>query len=586
MLAEGMSRPHIFVSLVRTFYTAAVTIALLGSARAQQPAIRLNPQEAHVADHLLGETTAFHLTADEYRAVMPGRNYFEFEITVSANGRVNNARVVEGLPRPGVATLPHQDEARALEMERLFRPWTRNGVPIAVIVNDYVSLLPPEAWSNTHIPFPEHWTLQEATVQLSRSRCFGSCPFYRVTVAGTGTVEYAGGSDVLIPGHHVARVSPQAVKDLIAEFAKADFLSAKDEYRAAWTDNPTYELTLAVGGHIKSVVDYVGTEDGMPLAIRNLEAAVDGVAGTARWIKGDDTTIKSLQAEHWPFAAPSKENLAVYKSAIMKANGALSGALVDQYLAVNAPFVSPDKQDASPVCVASGAGNVELVQRMVAGRPPHKPLPLPAHVVNQCMLAAARSGNLAMLDYWLEKGADPTVQPVKTEDPTSGWSVLANGILSNNPDVVKKLLEYKVDVHAPMPCGDACPVLSFTLQRGNEHSPRMAELLIAAGADVNARGQLGETPLFAANAAPAAVKYLLAAGADLEARNDNGSTALIRYGFLEPMVRVLLAAGANPTLSDNHGNTALTTANQYGCPACATLIEKALKTREAAVKPD
>jgi len=217
--------------------------------------------------------------------------------------------------------------------------------------------------------------------------------------------------------------------------------------------------------------------------------------------------------------------------------------------------------------------------RNLAGSTASKKPGLPSDVIGQCLLGASRSGNLELLEYWLDKGADPTVQPVKTEDWTSGLSVLANGIISGNVAVVQKLLEYKVDVHASISLGGSVPILIFALERGGKQAAEIAEALIAAGADVNARGYADETPIFAAHYAPDAVKAILAAGADLDARNKNGDTALIRYAFSEGMVKELLADGADPTLKNNRGETALTAAKQFQstCPGCVTLIEQALK---------
>jgi ankyrin repeat protein len=92
---------------------------------------------------------------------------------------------------------------------------------------------------------------------------------------------------------------------------------------------------------------------------------------------------------------------------------------------------------------------------------------------------------------------------------------------------------------------------------------------------------MGETPIFAADYTPEAIKPLLAAGADLEARDNNGDTALVRFAFMEPMVRELLADGADPTAVAKNGDTALKVAKQYQCPVCAALIEAALKQRMA-----
>ena len=84
----------------------------------------------------------------------------------------------------------------------------------------------------------------------------------------------------------------------MSEFEKAKFFAAGDKYIAKVTDNPTYTLTLTVGGKTKTVTDYVGIEVGLPLAISDLENAVDDTAGTQRWIKGNDQTPASLDQEN------------------------------------------------------------------------------------------------------------------------------------------------------------------------------------------------------------------------------------------------------------------------------------------------
>jgi hypothetical protein len=539
------------------------------SAAAQGPAVELEPQDVNLWEHRSGPETAVHISAEEYQTLRLGPTYVEFEIIVSENGRVEQAEVTG-------YTKAHVEEAKSIEMDRAFKPWTKNGANIRVNLHDYVSLLPPEQWADVRVPFPEPWDLRGASVQLRRTGCYGTCPDYQVTVSGDGAVRFSGHNFVLIPGDHVAPISSDAVRELIRAFEKADFFSAKDAYTASVTDNPTQTLTLNVGVRTKTVTDYAGTEAGLPLAIRNLEAEVDEVAGTARWVKGDESTTASLENEKWPFASPARQNVELYNTAISKSNK----PLVDRYLAAGGPIVAPEETLDSPVCVASGMGDKDLVARMLRparSRPNLKPVEvkLPPSVLSQCLWNAARSGKVGLLELWLNKDANPKVQPPKTRDWTLGLSLLANGIMSGNPEMVSKLLDLELDVHAPVMEGE--PLLNFALERAGVHATEIVAELVKAGADVNARGHLGETPIFAANYAPDAVKVLLAAGADLEARNDNGDTPLIRYGFQEPMVHELLADGANPTLMNKRGDTPLKVAHQYSCPACATLIEEALK---------
>jgi len=67
------------------------------------------------------------------------------------------------------------------------------------------------------------------------------------------------------------------------------------------TDCPTYILSIAIDGHRKEVVDYVGSWVGMPAVITELEDRVDTFARTQRWISGGDGLVEALQAEKFTF---------------------------------------------------------------------------------------------------------------------------------------------------------------------------------------------------------------------------------------------------------------------------------------------
>ena len=77
-------------------------------------------------------------------------------------------------------------------------------------------------------------------------------------------------------------------------------------------------------------------------------------------------------------------------------------------------------------------------------------------------------------------------------------------------------------------------------------------VLLAAGADVHAKDELGATALHYA-ATPGAVSALLAAGADKEAQAARGSTPLAYGGLGEEAALALLAAGADPDAKTEDG---------------------------------
>jgi ankyrin repeat protein len=156
-------------------------------------------------------------------------------------------------------------------------------------------------------------------------------------------------------------------------------------------------------------------------------------------------------------------------------------------------------------------------------------------------------------------------------------TLLAEAICSRKVDVVRKVLEYRVDMTPP--AGENS-LLFFALRVPGEDTPAIVESLVKAGANVNEHdGFLHQTPLFDAYTAPGAVKVLLAAGANIEARDDDGQTPLIRGAMVEPMVRELLADGADPRAVAKNGDTALKVSEKYSCVACASLIGASLKLR-------
>jgi ankyrin repeat protein len=95
---------------------------------------------------------------------------------------------------------------------------------------------------------------------------------------------------------------------------------------------------------------------------------------------------------------------------------------------------------------------------------------------------------------------------------------------------------------------------------------------LAKGADVNARGPRGATPLVyaAAYGSREAVKLLLDAGADVNAKNDFDATALI-FGANDPeKARLLVAKGADVNARSKMGRTPLMIA--ASCDGCGEAV--------------
>jgi hypothetical protein len=170
---------------------------------------------------------------------------------------------------------------------------------VTASVEEYIDLVPPERFPSIHVPAPAVRPDSKVDITLSRSMCYGRCPVYKISVSTEGIV-FDGEAFVAAKGRHTDTVDPSAVRALAKKFVAADFYSMRDEYRASVTDNSTYTVSIAIDGHKKQVVDYVGQWVGMPAVIVELEDDVDALANTDRWIKRATTVDGSEEGKPEP----------------------------------------------------------------------------------------------------------------------------------------------------------------------------------------------------------------------------------------------------------------------------------------------
>lgn len=102
----------------------------------------------------------------------------------------------------------------------------------------------------------------------------------------------------------------------------------------------------------------------------------------------------------------------------------------------------------------------------------------------------------------------------------------------------------------------------------------VVELLIARGADVNARSlDYGETPLHEAVLHKDVIAMLIANGADINARNFSGDTPLhVAVDNGRPATEWIIAAGADVNCENNYGDTPLHVALRIGNEHVAELL--------------
>jgi hypothetical protein len=174
------------------------------------------------------------------------------------------------------------------------------------------------------------------TITLERTACFGFCPAYKVTIRGDGTVAYEGGAHTKVLGEQTWKIDPAAVRALAKEMQDAGYFELQDEYRAMMTDHPTTFTSLTIGSRTKKILDYVAG----PPKLKELEARIDEVAGTKKYVKGDD----KLEA------------------AIAEGDEAAVAAL----LAARANARAADENGVTLVMRAAEGGNAEIVRLLLA----------------------------------------------------------------------------------------------------------------------------------------------------------------------------------------------------------------------------
>lgn len=185
---------------------------------------------------------------------------------------------------------------------------------------------------------------------------------------------------------------------------------------------------------------------------------------------------------------------------------------------------------------------------------------------------AASEGDFKVVQMLLERGADPTAKRPVGDDPAlvcacqhavklvqllldagadvnqgGGWTPLGAALMSENMDVARLLIKRGADVNARD--SDGRTALHCAMIPQNKSVLPMVKLLLDAGANVNRSGLSTPLGLAAEWGLVDVARLLIARGANVNAKDREGNTPLVWAVDAEkhrlPMVKLLLEAGAD-----------------------------------------
>ncbi len=462
-------------------------------------------------------------------------------VTIGVDGTVLEAKALHD----GVYQL---NAAPALAVVRAwrFRPQRFDGAPVEAVGSVQVTYATPEV-APTAVPFPAI-DLKKAVLTMTRGACFGTCPAYTVSVSGTGLVRFStedgtmsrasevhrhyNGSGVLWPGVHTAQLDPTAAGGLIDRVRQIGFLGLKNEYNCPVTDLSATQLSFAAPGVKKTVVDYVGECVGMPHAVIALEAEVDRVTGTSRYVSGTPETLTLLEKDGFDPRSTAGADLAAalaFRARSSRnpdpATTALVELLLDRGVRLDTTLTRP---------VQWGGGDSRPGSRIVLG---------------DWLLGRAVAARDAKL---FAKLADRGV--LARANPSALTEMLQRGAACS-PEIAGALIRAGAEPRRALAEGSALTAVRESYGpcegRSEDEVAAMATALLDLGVPSEARDNLGWTALMGVNS-PALARALLAGKADPNARDKDGTTPLLSTDD-DRVALILLRAGADPRVQNENG---------------------------------
>jgi ankyrin repeat protein len=453
-------------------------------------------------------------------------------------------------PRPSVArylAVPLAPSHAALQKE--------GAEPHAVEAGRHVSLANIQDWSRANITL------------YRNGGAFIHTPQYTLEIHGNGTVLFDGEYLVAFVGKHRGTLPQQNVDELV-ELLKQSELYSLPYGHVQHHEGPTATISVVVNGPGKQSLAFTAMSLHHLPTGEQLEDAIDRLAGSERWIKGNAETLAALQAEHWDLKSHEAANALARLADFGNPEVALE--LVHAGVPLDGNVRHDGNEDACcpPLEFAAGHGNLKLIQALLDADAVAN-----AEIMSRALFDSVYGGHLDALHLLLANGAGIMAHDL------GGRTLLMAAAFSGSPAMLKEILKSDRNVNAiteipfvpctpkdllslgsaacsSQPATDGVTALMEAVSPGDYENPRegldrmeVVRMLLAAGANVNAHDTKGNTPLLLCHRNIKLAELLLQAGADPNARNDYGETPL-HFAGSDEMQRLLIEHGAIPRLQE------------------------------------
>lgn len=130
----------------------------------------------------------------------------------------------------------------------------------------------------------------DTLVKMERTICYGTCPSYELHIQENGKVTFLGKQFVEHKGWAEGTISDENLGQLIEVIQNSRFMEipSNPKCESKYTDMPSVFLTIEVDGERNSVTHYHGCKGFQyEEELYRLEASIDSLAGTGKWIEGE-----------------------------------------------------------------------------------------------------------------------------------------------------------------------------------------------------------------------------------------------------------------------------------------------------------